>query len=159
MTKCLDCTDPRTLDRDATQERAAVPDHLVKKIRPAIPRNNPHQILLNFLRVLLLREFQPAREIRVTCGVDHHPYVLFKPCTENHIRSFCEPLRSRVSQFLSIVSGTLPPKSETILRAAPTTDFDLLRKNPVERISGFELFQARAWRNPAALGIFRKEWA
>ena len=36
----------------------------------------------------------------------------------------------------SMVCGTSPPKSLMILRAAPTTDFDLLRKNPVERMSG-----------------------
>ena len=36
----------------------------------------------------------------------------------------------------SIVLGTSPPKSLMILRAAPTMDFDLLRKNPVERMSG-----------------------
>ena len=35
-----------------------------------------------------------------------------------------------------MVWGTSPPKSLMILRAAPTTDFDLLRKNPVERMSG-----------------------
>ena len=32
--------------------------------------------------------------------------------------------------------GTSSPKSLTIFLAAPTTDFDLLRKNPVERMSG-----------------------
>ena len=41
----------------------------------------------------------------------------------------------RVRSF-SISSGTCPPKSLRIFLAAPTTDFDLLRKKPVERISG-----------------------
>src|SRR5579864_5812209 len=36
----------------------------------------------------------------------------------------------------SISCGTSPPNSATIFFAAPTTDFDLLRKNPVERTSG-----------------------
>jgi len=40
-----------------------------------------------------------------------------------------------------MVRGTAPPKSDKILFAAPITDFDLLLKNPVERIS----FASSAW--------------
>src|ERR1700730_17885356 len=41
----------------------------------------------------------------------------------------------RVSRSF-IFGGTCPPKSATIFLAAPTTDFDLFRKKPVERTSG-----------------------
>src|SRR5260370_42219937 len=37
---------------------------------------------------------------------------------------------------ISISSGTWPPKSCITPLAAPTSDFDLLRKNPVGRMSG-----------------------
>src|SRR5579863_8517905 len=56
---------------------------------------------------------------------------------------------------LSISSGTCPPKSLTIFLAAPTTDFDLLRKNPVERTSGSSCSGVSA-ANAATVGYLRK---
>src|ERR1700734_3996727 len=52
-------------------------------------------------------------------------------------------------------SGTWPPKSAMIFFAAPTTDFDLLRKKPVERTSGSScsgVSAAKAW----TVGYLRK---
>src|SRR6202044_825542 len=60
----------------------------------------------------------------------------------------------RVSSF-SMLRGTWPPKSATIFFAAPTTDFDLLRKKPVERTSGSScsgVRAAKAW----TVGYLRK---
>jgi hypothetical protein len=72
----------------------------------------------------MFRQFQ-RREIRVTCVSTttpsfflNQPSTTFAPC----VRAGSAP--------------PSPPKSATILRAAPTTDFDLLRKKPVERMSG-----------------------
>src|ERR1700681_1516870 len=51
-------------------------------------------------------------------------------------------------------SGTCPPNSATILFAAPTTDLDLLRKNPVDRTSGSSCSGVSA-ANAATVGYFR----
>ena len=44
--------------RDA--ELPPVPDHLVRKICPAFAGNDPHQLLFNFLRILLFSQFETA---------------------------------------------------------------------------------------------------
>jgi len=74
------------------------------------------------------------REIRCTCVSTTTPSAL-----PNHVPSTTfAVLRATPGNVSkpSMLSGTLPPNSLTTLRAAPTTDFDLLRKNPVDRISG-----------------------
>src|SRR5581483_11642589 len=55
----------------------------------------------------------------------------------------------------SMLSGTLPPKSLTTFLAAPTTDFDLLRKNPVERTSGSSSSGRKAAKS-CTVGYFLK---
>src|SRR3984957_6327143 len=52
-------------------------------------------------------------------------------------------------------SGTWPPKSAMIFLAAPTTDFDLLRKKPVERTSGWSCSGVSAAK-ASTVGYFRK---
>src|SRR5438445_4071899 len=42
-------------------ELASVPDDLVRKERPFLARDHLHEILLDFLRVLVARKLQPAR--------------------------------------------------------------------------------------------------
>ena len=41
-------------------ELASVPDDLVRKERPFLARDHLHQVLLDFLRILVARKLQPA---------------------------------------------------------------------------------------------------
>jgi hypothetical protein len=41
-------------------EFSPMPDHFMRKVRPAFLRNNPHQVVFNLSRVLVLGEFQPS---------------------------------------------------------------------------------------------------
>ena len=97
-----------------------MPDHFVRKIRPPLTRNDPHQVLFNFSRVVLLRQLQAPRDSRYM-RIHDHPFILLEPRPEHDVRGFARHAWE-----------TLPPKSATTFRAAPTTDFDLLRKKPVE---------------------------
>src|SRR5271165_2205099 len=74
------------------------------------------------------------REMRCTCVSTTTPSAIL-----NHVpKTTLAVLRATpgICNNSSILRGTSPPKSLNILRAAPTTDFDLLRKNPVVRMSG-----------------------
>ncbi len=102
----------------------AVPDELVGEQNPPLAGNNAHQVLLDFLRVGFFRELQAARYAG-DMRVDHNSFGDLEPRAQP----------GRVSRSFIFI-GTCPPKSPTIFRAAPTTDFDLFRKKPVERTSG-----------------------
>ena len=49
-----------------------------------------------------------------------------------------------------MLRGTSPPKSLMIFRAAPTSDFDLLRKKPVVRMSSSN---SSGWSEAKASGV------
>ena len=78
--------------RDA--EFAAVPDDLVGEKNPFFPRDDAHQILLDFLRVIVGGEFQAAGDA-VDVGVDDDAFGHFEPRTQHDIRSFAGNSRKR----------------------------------------------------------------
>src|SRR5580704_14670244 len=68
-------------------ELASVPDDLVGKEDPLVARDNAHQILLNFLWVVIGCEFEAPRDA-VYMSVDNHAFGLFKPCAEHDVGCF-----------------------------------------------------------------------
>src|SRR5271157_3469528 len=114
-------------------QRASMQDNLVREDDPLAARNCPHQILLDLLRIGVLRKLQTPRDA-LYVRIYHHTVGDLEPRAQNHIGG----LAGHAGDLQQLVHGArdLPPKSLISLRAAPTTDFALLRKHPVERMSG-----------------------
>jgi hypothetical protein len=106
---------------------------LVGELNPFVLRDDFHQVLLDLLGFLVCGEFQAVGEaLYVECRQQRRwrlPYAV--PSTTLPV-FLATPGRVRIS---SIVRGTSPPNFSTTALLAPITDFVLLRKNPVGRIS------------------------
>ena len=62
-----------------------MPDDLMREQNPFLARNYLHQILLNVLRIVVLRELQPARDA-MKVRVHHHALGFAEPRAQDNIR-------------------------------------------------------------------------
>ena len=92
-----------------------------------------HQILLDFLRIVVAGEFEAAADA-VDVGVHDYAFVFLEPRAQDDVGGF--PRDSGQSRSCSMCREPGRRNHSRSFLAAPITDFDLLRKNPVERISG-----------------------
>jgi len=65
-------------------EFASVPDDLVGKENPFLAWDHAHQILLDFLRIVVRGQFEAAGDA-VHVGVDHYAFGLFEPRAEHDV--------------------------------------------------------------------------
>ena len=79
----------------------------MRKQDPSLAGNDLHQILLDFLRIVLRRQLQPARDA-MHVGVDDHAFGLPEPCSQHDVRGFAGDAGKR-EQFFHVV-GNLPPE-------------------------------------------------
>ena len=61
-----------------------MPNDLMSKQNPSLARNHPHQILLDVLGIVILRELQPARDA-VYMRVHHKAFGFAEPRTKDNI--------------------------------------------------------------------------
>jgi len=103
------------------------------KQNPLFPWNAPHQILLQF------SADHPASSVLAVARCGAHacrPPRLrhLEPRPQHHVRGL--PCDARKRKKFPHLFRNLPAELRDNLFAAPTTDLDLLRKNPVDRTSG-----------------------
>src|SRR5580704_16389780 len=70
--------------RDA--QAASVPDDLVREENPFLARDDAHQVLLDFLRIIVCSEFQAARDA-VHMRVNDYTFSLLEPCAQHDVCS------------------------------------------------------------------------
>jgi hypothetical protein len=120
-------------------EAAAVMDDLVAEQGPALLRNDLHEVLFDLLGIVVLRELPPSRD-SMDVRVSDDSIVSLNQLP----RSTFAVLRATPGSVRSLsISEGLPPKSATIFFAAPTTDFDLLRKKRQRTSARVLLAEAR----------------
>ena len=107
-------------------------DDLVREENPAVAGNDFHQVLLDFTGSVCSGEIEAAR-YALDMGIDDDSGGNVVGGAEDHVGGFARGAGYGISS--SSVCGTLPPNSFTIFFAAPITDFALLLKKPVERMS------------------------
>ncbi len=61
-----------------------MPNDLMGKQNPFLPRDHPHQILLDILGIVILRKLQTARNA-MNMRVHDQTLSLAEPCSENNI--------------------------------------------------------------------------
>ena len=94
-----------------------------------------HQVLFDCLGVVIAGEFEAAADA-VDVRVHHYAFVLLEPRAQHYVGSLSRyPRQSEKLVHLDREPGRR--NRSTIFLAAPTTDFDLFRKKPVERTSGW----------------------
>src|SRR5712671_7087105 len=62
-----------------------MPNDLMGEQNPFLARDHPHQVLLDILGIVILRELQPARNA-MNVRVHDQTLRLAEPCSENYIR-------------------------------------------------------------------------
>lgn len=67
-------------------EPASVPDDLVGKENPLFAWDDSHQVLFDFLRIILRGEFEAARDA-VYVSVDDYSFGDLEPRTQDNVRS------------------------------------------------------------------------
>jgi len=76
-----------TLRLACDAEFASMPDDLMGKENPFLAGDDAHQILLDFLRIIVGRQFQAARNA-MHVSVDDYAFGNFEPGAEYHVRGF-----------------------------------------------------------------------
>src|SRR5579884_1496167 len=78
--------------RDA--QLAPMPDDLVRKICPALARDDAHQVLLDFHGLIVPGELQPPRNA-MHVSIDNYALILPEPGAEDHIGRLPSHTRNR----------------------------------------------------------------
>src|SRR5688500_2753153 len=102
----------------------AVPDEEVAEHRPALPREQRHQVLLDLDRVLVRRE-REARGEPLHVGVDHDALVDPERVAEDHVRGLAahawkrRELVERAGDFAAVLAHHRAREADDVLRLVP----------------------------------------
>src|SRR2546425_8870021 len=76
-----------TLRRSRKTQSAPVPDDLMREENPLLSRNDLHQVLLDLLWIVVLRQFQSSRDA-MDVGVHDQTFGLAEPGAQDDVGGF-----------------------------------------------------------------------
>ena len=74
----------RALRASRDAQRTPMMDHLVREQRPALARDDLHQVLLDADRIVILRQLQSTRDA-MHVRVDYYAIILLEPRSEHDV--------------------------------------------------------------------------
>src|SRR5579863_8668926 len=95
-------------------QAAAVPDDLVREQDPFLPRDYLHQVLLDFLGIVLRGEFKATGDA-VHMGVDDYAYGFVEPRAQHNVRRLAGDA-GEGEEFLHVVGNLAAEVGEDFFR-------------------------------------------